>query len=220
MGIFQRLVNLIKANINELLDRGEDPQIMIRLLVTEMEDSVIKATSALSKAMASETKLEKQKESATNKANDLENHARSAMEKGNEELARRILARKVQLDQQAANYGRMHAEADATVDHLRKQLDVLKGKLDEAKSRESMLVARAENAEARADIARQIGEIGDNSFADFERMEEKILEMESKAEAFEALSAEETSLEQEIQALENNADLESAFNKLKSEVGK
>ena len=114
----------------------------------------------------------------------------------------------------------MFKQANATTENLKGQLDKLKQKYDEAKAKESMLIARSQNAKAQADIAKNVGGFNDNAFANFDKFEAKILEKESEAEAYTSMNSANIELENEFAELETNSTVDAELEKLKEMMNK
>lgn len=220
MGIFSRISDIFKSNVNDALDNAEDPEKMIKLMVIEMQESVNKATSGLATAMAQEKKLERDLDKYKLMSEDFKSKATQAMQAGNEDLARKALAKKAEADQQAAQYQAMFDSASAMTTKLKEQVDGLKAKLSEARLKESTLIARSQTAKAQTDIAKQIGGFDSNSFAKFDKFEEKILKSESEAQAFTELSDSNKSIDDDFKLLTKNSQVDDEFEKLKASLNK
>ncbi|GAB1399553.1 MAG: PspA/IM30 family protein [Synergistaceae bacterium] len=191
MSIFNRMADIFKSNVNEALDRMEDPEKMVKQMIIEMEEGLVKATSGLAKAMANEKNLQKQQAVAANQARQWEEKATMALKGGNTDLAKQALSKKVVYDGQVQQYQAMVTQASNTTSQLRMQLDTLKGKLDEARMKQSTLVARSQTAKTQKEFSTILGtNVGQGAFAKFDKMEKKIEGMEAEAEAFSELSGE------------------------------
>lgn len=219
MGLFDRIVDVIKSNVNDMVDKAEDPEKMIKLMVVEMQESLTKATSGLAQAMGNRNRLEKKYQQAQKLSENWQEKAKAALQAGNEELAKKALQKKAMVDQELHTYKNMYEQADKQTDLLKEQLDKLKAKLEEAKMKESMLIARSQNAEAQADIAKKVGKFDNNSFAKFDKFEEKIMQKEAEAEAFTQMADDSTSLEDEFKDLEKKSAADDELAKLKAEMG-
>jgi phage shock protein A len=221
MGIFGRIADIFKANINDLLDKAEDPEKMIKQMVLEMQESVTKATSGLAQAMAQEKKLQRDYEKFVALSNDWKGKAAQALQAGNEDLARKALAKKAEADQQAAQYKQLYEQAAQTSATLKQQVDQLKAKLDEAKMKEQTLIARSQAAKAQKEIAKNIGTFDYSSVSSkFSKFEEKILKNEAEAQAFTELAGGNTSLDDEFKSLGKDMAVEDELAKLKAELNK
>ncbi|WP_455530514.1 PspA/IM30 family protein, partial [Ruminococcus sp.] len=144
MGVFQRLSDLLKANVNDLIDRAEDPEKMVKQIIIDMQTELAKATQNYGKAKASERLAEKKFLDAQKVSADWESKAKAALAKGDQDLAKQALARKVKADEDLENYKEMFESISAQTDAIGDQVEVLKSKLEEAKSRQAMLIARSQ----------------------------------------------------------------------------
>lgn len=216
MGIFSRITDIFKSNVNDALDKAEDPEKMIKLMVIEMQEAVVRSTSALAQAMGNTKRLERQYLDFQKSAEEMQGKAMIALKAGNEPLAKAALAKKAQADQQATQYRQMYEGSNATTNQLKEQVEKLKAKLDEAKMKESVLIARSQNAKAQADVAKKIGGFDENSFAKFDKFEDKILKLESEAQAFNELAGQNTSLDDEFKLLSKNTQVDDELAKMKA----
>jgi len=216
MGIFSRIADIFKANINDVLEKAEDPEKMIKLMVIEMQEALTKSTSALAQAMGNEKRLERQYLQFQSSSEDMQKKAMTALKAGNEPLAKTALVKKSQVDSQALQYKQMYESASATTAQMRSQVDKLKAKLDEARMKESTLIARSQHAKAQTQIAKSLGGFDDNAFAKFDKFEEKVLKSEAEAQAFTELSASNTSMDDQFAQLEQNNQVDDELAKLKA----
>ena len=216
MGLFSRIADIFSANVNDLLDKAEDPEKMIKLMVLEMQEAVTKSTSALAQTMGNEKRLELQYSKLKVSSEDLQGKALIALKAGNEDLAKQVLAKKATVDQQLEQYKTMHEQAVGMTTTMKSQVDKLKLKLDEARMKESTLIARSKNAKAQTEFAKQLGGFGDNSFAKFDKMEDKVLKLESEAQAFNQLADGQTSMDDQLAELQKNSQVDSELEKLKA----
>ncbi|RPI69186.1 MAG: PspA/IM30 family protein [Ignavibacteriae bacterium] len=219
MGIFSRISDIFKANVNEALDSAEDPEKMLKQMVLEMEESVNKATLAVANAIANEKGLQRKIEKEKTLAADWQQKAMQALQAGREDLAKAALEKKAVSDKNVADLGPIHIQAAATSVKMREQLDGLKKKLDEARSRQSTLIARSQAAKAQKTIAQSFSGVGSDAFSKFDKFEGKIEKLESEAEAFEQLAGENTSLDQEFKQLSSGAKVDADLLELKKQMG-
>jgi phage shock protein A len=220
MGIFGRISDIFKANVNDALDKMEDPEKMIKQMVIEMQEAIAKATSGLATAMAQEKKLERDYKTYLEASKNWEAKATQALQAGNEDLARQALSKKAEADQQANQYKGMYESASQTTQKLKSQVDELKVKLNEAKMKESTLIARSQAAKAQKQIAKQVGNFdASSSFAKFDKWEEKILKTESEAQAFTELAGDSSkSLNDEFKQLEKSSQVDDELAKLRAKL--
>ncbi|MCI1965185.1 MAG: PspA/IM30 family protein [Oscillospiraceae bacterium] len=220
MAIFERIGDLVKANINDLIDRAENPEKMVKQIIIDMEEQLRKATQGLGSAMASQNQVNKQLNNAKSQSAKWQEKAKMCLKAGNEELAKQALANKVQQDNQVEQYGAMAASMNAQVSELRSQVSMLKGKLDEARSKQAMLIARSKMADARSDMSKTLGSMDSGSaFAKLDKMEQKISNKEAKADAFAQISGMETASEDPFAKMEADVDVNTELEKLKQELG-
>lgn len=219
MGLFSRISDIFKSNVNDALDKAEDPEKMLKQMVLEMEESVNKATLAVAQAIANEKSLERKLEKARKDRDDWEQKAVQALGANREDLARAALEKKAISERNFLDLQPIHEQARTTSNKLREQLDQLKSKLDEARSRQSTLIARSQAAKAQKQIAQSFSGVGSDAFSKFDKFEGKIEKLEAEAGAFEQLAGENTSLEQEFKKLGSNATVDSDLLALKAKMG-
>ena len=205
MGIFSRLGTLIKSNINDLITKAEDPEKMLSQVLLEMQQQLVEAKKAVAVAIADEKKLQKQYTSETDKAKEWERKAMVAVRAGDDNLARQALARKNEHETIATQFQQQWISQKQAVEKLKDALRLLNNKIEEAKRKKNILIARKKRAEAQQQIANTMNGLGDTSaFDTFDRMAERIQLMEAEAEAGAEIAGELSgdSLESKFHALE------------------
>ena len=220
--LFKRISDVLTANLNDLVDRVEDPERMIKQLIREMEENVNSAREGVIDALASEKQLAKELDSQRRQAEDWYNRARRALETGNETLAREALLRKKEHDSIVANLQASWESARRTSERLKAQLRALETKLEEARLKKSSLVARQRAAQAREQMDKvtdrfQVGLDLNNSFG---RMADKVGEMEARMEARAEVYGDYSPAEREFLQMEVDAEVEAELAVLKKEVHK
>lgn len=184
MNFFQRIAALIKANLNEMISRAEDPERVLNQALDDMRKQLTEAKSRVALAFADEKRLEKQHEAETTKVAYWEKQAMSAVRAGRDDLAMQALAKKKEHESIALQFEQQLIEQRAAVDQLKKALHALSAKIDEAARKRALLVARVKRAEAQKSIADTLSAAGDRSaFETFARMEEKVDRLEAEAGA-------------------------------------
>ncbi|MFM8840831.1 MAG: PspA/IM30 family protein, partial [bacterium] len=148
MGIFSRIADVFKANVNDTLDKAEDPEKMLKQMVLEMEESVNKATLAVANSMAHEKSLLRKIEKSKTESAEWMYKAQQAITVGREDLARAALEKKAVFDKNITDLEPVYTTAKATSEKLQTQLTALKSKLDEARARQGTLIARSQAAKA------------------------------------------------------------------------
>lgn len=219
MGIFSRIADIFKANVNETLDKAEDPEKMLKQMVIEIEESVNKTTMAVGNAIANEKSLERKIAKEQQLSADWLQKATQALQANREDLAKAALEKKSANDRNSMDLVPIYEQAKATSVKMREQLDVLKRKLDEVRSRQSTLVARSQAAKAQKQIAQSFSGVGSDAFSKFDKYEGKIEKLESEAIAFEQLAGENTSLDHELKQLSTGAQVDAELLALKKSMG-
>jgi phage shock protein A len=223
MGIFSRLGTLIKSNINDLITKAEDPEKMLNQVLLEMQQQLVEAKKAVAVAIADEKKLQKQYNAELDKAKEWERKAMVAVRAGDDNLARQALSRKQEHEGIATQFQQQWIAQKQAVEKLKDALRLLNNKIEEAKRKKNILIARKKRAEAQQQIANTMQGLGDTSaFDTFDRMADRIALMEAEAEAGQELAGElsGTTLESQFAQLEaGGAAEDDALNELKAKMG-
>jgi phage shock protein A len=222
MGIFSRLAQLIKSNLNDLISRSEDPEKMLNQIVLDMNNQLVEAKKQVAASIADEKRLAKQYEQEAANAQEWERRAMMALRAGNEALAKEGLSRKREHDELAATYNEQWTKQKAAVDQLKKALRLLSDKIEEAKRKRNVLVARKKRAEAQMAIQETMSGLRDQSaFATFDRMAQKIDQLEAEAEAQSEIAEEYTgdTLAAQFQQLEHTHSADDDLVALKRKMG-
>ncbi len=218
--MFKRISDVIAANLNDLVDRVEDPERMIKQLIREMEENINSAREGAIDALASEKLLAKELESQRRQAGECHERARRALAAGNEALAREALLRKKEHDGIVANLQRSWESARGTSERIKTQLRALEAKLAEARLKKGSLVARQRASQAldQMDQVRDRFQVGLDLDHTFGRMADKVGEMEARMEARAELSGEYSESEREFLKMEVDAEVEAELAALRQEV--
>jgi phage shock protein A len=225
MGIFSRIGSLIKSNINDLISKAEDPEKMLNQVLLDMQSSLVDAKKQVAVAIADEKRLQKQLETEQEKGKEWERKAMLAVRANDDNLAREALARKQEHDTIAGQYQQQWMQQKAAVDKLKDALRLLNNKIEEAKRKKNILVARKKRAEAQKTIASTMSGLSDTSaFDTFDRMSAKIDQLEAEAEAGSELASEMTgdTLESRFKQLETSTSSpgsDTALLELKAKMG-
>ncbi|PKM50532.1 MAG: phage shock protein A [Firmicutes bacterium HGW-Firmicutes-6] len=220
MAIFERLSDLLKANVNDMLDKAEDPEKMVKQIIIDMEAQVNSATQALGAAMGSEKQALKQLESAKAASADWTNKAKTALTAGNEELAKKALAQKTSVDGDLVQLQAAYDSMSMQVGQLKDQVRQLKAKLEEARMKQNMLIARSKMADAQKSVSTSLNSTDSTSaFTKLDKMEQKVNAKEAEAQAFTEMASESNSVADEFEALEKTAAVDDELAKLKAEMG-
>jgi phage shock protein A len=222
MGIFARLARLIKSNINDLISRSEDPEKMLNQIVMDMNTQLIEAKKQVAASIADEKKLSKQAEQEAANASEWERRAMLAVRSGDDALAKEALARKKEHEQLAAQFQQQWQRQKASVDQLKLALRALNTKIEEAKRKKNLLIARKKRAEAQKAIQETMSGLRNASaFEAFDRMAGKIDQIEAEAEAGAELAEEYQGdvLAHKFTELEQTAGAEEDLVALKRKMG-
>lgn len=217
MGILDRMSRLIRANINDLIDRAEDPEKMLNELLREMNENIREARIQVANMIAQEKLFEADMQDAQLDARDWERKAELAVQRGRDDLAREALRRKRDAESIAMVYAQQLTSQQEMVAKLKQQLKLLEAKYDEAQSKKEVLVARHRATVARRQISATLSQLpGFDTTSELERMERKIRGEEARAAAMEELQGEASSFQ--FAELEEDIDVEEDLAALKARV--
>lgn len=217
MGIFSRLADIINSNLNSILDRAEEPEKIIRLVIQEMEDTLVEVRSTAAKTIAEKKEATRRLARLTEAQKGWEQKAELALSKGREDLAKGALVEKSKLAEAASMLQEELAELDAMLQQGEADIAKLESKLREAKAKQQALAARHETASSRLKVRRNLydGRV-DDAFARFEQVEKKLDAAEGEVEAFDLDRG--RSLAEEISELASEAAIEDELAALKARL--
>ena len=209
MGIFNRFVNVLRANANAALDQAEDPELMLTQMISDLETQKREAKQRMTEALALQKRFERQTEQEEAEAQKWEDKAVLAVQKGKDDLAKDALMRKKEHARRSEEFRQQLASHARNSDLLRDGYQQLEDKIEEIKRKKSLLVAKQKQAEAQEQIYQTIEGLGDNVSAmeAIDRAEEKIEQMSARAEAYQELSLEDgrESLDKKFKELEHES---------------
>ncbi len=219
MSIFSRLSDIINSNVNSLLDRAEDPEKMARLMIQEMEDTLIEVRSASVKAIADKKEIERKLESLQDSAKEWEEKAEFALSKEREDLAKGALLAKRKISDQIDILNHELQLIDEGLSKSNEDLSKLQAKLEEARAKKKSMEIRMKTAEKRVKVRKTLhdGRI-DDALARYETLERKISELDAEAESFD-LGRKKT-LADEFAELEAESDVEGELAAMKAKLKK
>ena len=187
MGVFGRISDIISANLNDFTERFEDPEKMLKQAIREMEDSISEVTGQTAKAMANEKTLARELQRNKAQVEQWVSRAEKAVEAGDDDLARKALARKNEHQKVVEALEDQLRAAEEASRTLKRQLSAMKAKLAEAKRNLTTLSARKRAADFRKKLDSQAAgltaEVDDSAFAKFDRLKSKVEQAEAEAEA-------------------------------------
>jgi phage shock protein A len=218
MGIIDRLGTLARANINDLLDRAEDPEKMLNQILRDMESNIQEARGQVAQMIAQQKEMEVDLSQATRLSGEWGEKARRAVTAGKDDLGREALRRKRDQDDLVKIYQQQVDTQRQTVDTLKQQLSALESKYQSTLSQRDVLIARQRRASAQRQVSASLSSFSPmDPTADLERMERKIRSNEAEAAAMAEMEA--TSLDAQFKELDSDLEIEDQLASLKSELG-
>jgi phage shock protein A len=192
MGLLDRVSRVVRANLNDLVSKAEDPEKILEQALVDMQEDLVQMRQAVAGAIASQKRLQQQQTQAQNESNNWQQRAQLALQKGDEDLAREALLRKKPLIETATALKTQLDQQTVTVNALKNNLIALEGKIAEAKTKKDMLKARASAAKANEQLQRTASSMNTGSaMAAFERMEDKVVQLEARSQAAAELAGDE-----------------------------
>lgn len=218
MGIFSRFQDIVNANLNSLLDRAEDPQKMVRMMIQEMQETLVEVRTTSAKVIADSKTVERRMHKLRQEAQEWEEKAALALSKGREDLARAALSEQSATEEMALQAEQELVQINAHLAELNDEIGQLQRKLDDAKAKQKALVAREQSARSRLDMRRRFSRDKLNeAFEKFENYERRMDDLEAEVESHDLGSKD---LAQEIEELARNEKVDDALAKLKARMEK
>jgi phage shock protein A len=218
MGLLDRITRLMKANVNDMVSKAEDPEKILEQAVIEMGDELVQLRLAVAGAIAEQKRSEQRYNKAVQDEAAWQQRAQLALSKGDETLAKEALVRKRTSTDEANTYKNQLGTQTSTVESLKITLRQLETKMAEAKAKKNMLQSRSKAAKAQEQLQGAMGKLGSNSsMAAFERMEEKVLQQEARSQASYELAG--SNLEDQFDKLSAGSDIDDELERMKGDMG-
>ena len=216
MTIFSRMTDIINSNLNALLDKAEDPEKMVRLIIQEMEEALVEVRSTSARAIADRKELLRRQEWLAAEATEWERKAEVAVHKDRDDLAKGALGERNKAREAAGSLTRELGIVDETLEKLNVDVGALQAKIKDAKARQNAIVLRGKAAKTRLGVRRQLNDHNiDDAIRRFETYERKMDDIEGQIEAYDMG---QKTLADEIAGLEQGESIEDELRELKARM--
>ncbi len=217
MTIFSRMSDIINSNINALLDKAEDPEKMVRLIIQEMEEALVEVRSTSARAIADRKELERRQDWLAKEATEWERKAEVAVNKGRDDLAKGALVERNKAKEVADSLAAELKLIDETLTKLNEDVGALQAKIKDAKARQNAIAIRGKAAQTRLGVRRQLNDHNvDDAMQRFELYERKMDDLEGQIEAYDMG---QKTLAEEIEELEKGENVDGELIELKARMG-
>jgi phage shock protein A len=219
MGIFSRMADIINSNINALLDKAEDPQKLIQLIIQEMEDTLVEVRSSSVKVLADRKTAKRRIQQLQKSVEEWENKARIAVQKGREDLARAALYEKQLQADEIRTLDEELIALDEHIAQLDKEIEQLQQKLNDAKAKQKTLSMRSKTVESRLKVKQQINrDTIAGAFARYEGLERRMDRLEGQIESLDLGQNAGVDVRSQFDAMLNNDKINEELSRLKQEL--
>jgi len=216
MSIFSRMSDIINSNINSILDKAEDPEKMVRLIIQEMEEALVEVRSTSARAIADRKELERRRDWQQNEAEEWERKAEVAVRKGRDDLAKGAIVESNKAREAMSALGEELSVLESTLAKLNEDVGALQAKIKDAKARQNAIITRGKAAQSRLGVRRTLSDHNiDDAIARFELYERKIDDLEGQIDAYDMG---QKTLSDEIADLETDEGVDDQLSELKARM--
>jgi len=217
MSIFSRLSDIINSNLTAILDKAEDPEKMVRLIIQEMEETLVEVRTTSAKAIADRKELLRRQDWLRREAAEWERRAEVALRKEREDLARAALVERTRIDEEIDAVDAEVVALDDSVARLSEDIGKLQAKIKDARGRQKSLVVRSRTANTQLGVRRQLSNASITDAMDrFEQYERRMEDLEGQVESFDLGTR---TLAEEIEDLEAGERVDAELQALKARMG-
>ena len=217
MGIFSRFSDIVNSNINSILEKAEDPEKIVRLMIQEMEDTLVEVRSSAARAIADKKELNRKLAAVEAEGGQWQAKAELAITKGRDDLAKAALAEKRRMDESSDVLREQYMAVEEGLDKLNEDIGRLEDKLADAKTRQKALITRHHTASRRLEVRQKIHDYKiEDALVRFEQFERKMENVEGRVEAYDL--GRKKDLDQEFKDLEHEESVEKDFEELKRKM--
>ncbi len=217
MGLIERIGRLFRSNVNSWTAAREDPEKILEQTVYEMQENLVQMRQGVAQAIATQKRTERQAAQVQSTAEEWYRRAQMALQQGNEVLAREALTKRKAYQETATGFTEQIGQQKTLVAKLKKDMQSLELKISEAKTKKDMYIARVRSAEASLRLQEMLGDVGNtSSLKAFEKMEDKLLELEAKQDAIAISGTDE--LEDKFVSLADSDDVDAELSAMKAQL--
>ncbi|MCL2934016.1 MAG: PspA/IM30 family protein [Trichodesmium sp. MAG_R03] len=217
MGIFDHFWRVIRTRVNSLVFDAEDPEKILEMTLTDMQNDLVKLRQAVAQAIATQKRTERQCYQTQSTANEWYRRTQLALQKGQDNLAREALTRRNSYQETATMIKAQMEQQKYVVEKLKENMRHVEHKINEAKLKKNMYIARARSARASENLNKMLGLVNTgNTLSAFKQMEEKIMQLEAQSQTMDELGID--SLESKFTSLEGDNDVEAELKAMKAEI--
>lgn len=216
MGLIDRIMRVIRANVNASTAQAEDPEKILEQAVSDMQGDLVQMRQGVAAAIASQKRTERQADQAQSLADQWYQRAQMALQQGNDTMAREALTKRKSYQETATALKSQIEQQNSIVSRLKKDMQMLESKISEARTKKDMYIARARSAEASARMNEMLGGMNTTSLNAFEQMEEKVLQLEAQSLAIAELGTDD--LQNKFATLEASNDIDAEMTAMKARL--